>query len=571
MYLANLPANALENGTITLILVKNFTGAMNLDLDTNEDGIFDITPWEAIVDAVAVNDGGAGDLTYGVPVLTVGYDGLSYAPGGASRIPDGYDTDAATDWVRNDFHLAGIPGFTGTIVEGEAYNTPGLPNMIYETPPPPEQCGDLYSTISSIQGSDLVSPLNGSTVSTEGVVVGDFLVGKSGFFIQDPVGDGNPDTSEGMYVYVNNFSVYDDLKVGDHVRVRGSISEYYGLTEITVSQLWDCGDGASITPTSISLPVDSVDSFEKFESMLVTIPQALTISEYFDYDRYGEMVLTTERYLTPTAEYEPGSPEYLQAVLDFSLNHIVLDDGRTAQNPDPAIHPNGFEFILGNLFRGGDIVANIIGLMDYGYDEYRIQPIQGADYTPTNGRPDMPEDVGGDIKVASFNVLNYFTTLGSRGANTPEEFERQRIKIIAAIAAINADVVGLMEIENNDAAIIDLVTGLNDLMGADTYDYIDTGVIGTDEIKVAMIYKPATVDLYGSHEILDYSVDLRFDDSKNRPTLAQSFLDLQMEVFSLLQLIISNQKDPIAMMWEIQIWVMALAIATSPVCMQHKH
>ncbi|PKO08024.1 MAG: endonuclease/exonuclease/phosphatase [Chloroflexi bacterium HGW-Chloroflexi-2] len=534
LYLANLPANALENGTLTLLLVKNFTGALGNDLDTNEDGIFDIYPWDTIVDAVAVNDGGASDLTYGVPVLTAYYDGLPYVPGGASRIPDGYDTDVATDWIRNDFDLAGIPGFTGTITLGEAYNTPGLLNMIYETPPPPpEQCGDPYTTISSIQGIGLESPFKDSFVSTEGVVTATFD-GKNGFFIQDPIGDDNPDSSEGIFIYLSGFILPEEFSNWDTVRVRGSVSEFNGLTEITITQLWICNDIdpensaepiETITPTEITLPVTTVDEFEKFEGMLVALPQALTISEYFNFDRYGEIVLTTERYLTFTAEYEPSILDYLDAVEEFKRNRIIIDDGRTAQNPDPAIHPNGSIFDLGNLFRGGDTVANVTGIMDYGFSEYRIQPTQGADYTGINPRTNSPEDVGGDIKVASFNVLNYFTTLNSRGANTIEEFVRQRAKIIAAISVIDADVVGLMEIENNNAAIMDLVAGLNGLMGQGTYAYVDTGVIGTDEIKVAMIYKPSTVDLYGSHAILDNSVDPRFLDTKNRPALAQSFMD----------------------------------------------
>ncbi len=52
------------------------------------------------------------------------------------------------------------------------------------------------------------------------------------------------------------------------------------------------------------------------------------------------------------------------------------------QNPDPAVHPNWYEFNLDNLFRGGDLVQNVTGIMDYGYNEYRIQPVQGADYSP---------------------------------------------------------------------------------------------------------------------------------------------------------------------------------------------
>ena len=126
-------------------------------------------------------------------------------------------------------------------------------------------------------------------------------------------------------------------------------------------------------------------------------------------------------------------------------------------------------------------------------------------------------------------MLNYFTTLGSRGADDAEEFERQRTKIIAAIAEIDADIVGLMEIENNTDAIADLVTGLNDLLGADTYAFVDTGVIGTDEIKVAFIYKPLTVELDGLHLVLDTDAfvdprDSGFD--KNRPALAQTFTQL---------------------------------------------
>ena len=108
-------------------------------------------------------------------------------------------------------------------------------------------------------------------------------------------------------------------------------------------------------------------------------------------------------------------------------------------------------------------------------------------------RPEQPADVGGDIQVASFNVMNYFTTLGSRGADTIEEFNRQRDKVIAALMVIDADIVGLIEIENNSLAIQDLISGLNTAHGKDVYSYVDTGVIGIDEIKVAIIYKPATV------------------------------------------------------------------------------
>jgi predicted extracellular nuclease len=231
----------------------------------------------------------------------------------------------------------------------------------------------------------------------------------------------------------------------------------------------------------------------------------------------------------------------MQAVQDFLLDKITLDDGRSSQNPDPAIHPNGSAFDLTNLFRGDDTVANVTGVMDYSFGLYRIQPTQGADYTNTNLRTASPDPVGGSLTVASFNVLNYFSTLDDsvndicgpaqnqecRGADDATEFTRQRDKIISALTAIDADVVGLLEIENNinDDAVIDLVNGLNAAYGSNVYDYVATGTIGTDAIKVALIYKPASISMVGSYAILDSSVDSRFIDTKNRPTLAQTFMD----------------------------------------------
>ena len=141
--------------------------------------------------------------------------------------------------------------------------------------------------------------------------------------------------------------------------------------------------------------------------------------------------------------------------------------------------------------------------MDYNFGSYKIQPTGPAVYSADNPRTSAPANVGGNLSVATFNVLNYFSTLDGngricgpvdnlqycRGADNAEEFERQRTKIIAAIAAINADVVGLMEIENYkaggaDVPLTDLVDGVNAVVGAGTYAAVETGPIGSDAIKV---------------------------------------------------------------------------------------
>lgn len=128
--------NAIENGSLTLLLVKTFTGSTGMDLDTDDDGVIDVTPWDLIVDSVAVHDGGASDRVFSPAVLNPSFDGGSFTPGGASRIPDGTDTDTAADWMRNDFDGAGIPALDpGTPVVGEAFNTPGAANVAVPEPP----------------------------------------------------------------------------------------------------------------------------------------------------------------------------------------------------------------------------------------------------------------------------------------------------------------------------------------------------------------------------------------------------------------------------------------------------
>lgn len=419
-------------------------------------------------------------------------------------------------------------------------------------------CSLPGTPIYSIQGSGPSAAITGNVI-TRGVVVGDFEgpTGLLGFYIQDASGDGDPATSDGIFVFTGGA---DTVSVGDLVKVRGFARERFNQTAINGSNdnnsavlagnIADCGTG-SVAPVDVEMPFDSSTYLERFEGMLVRFPQALVISEYFNYDRFGEIVLGLPlegqtRHFTPTGVVEPGADAQALAAA-YNLRRITLDDGLGIQNPSFTRHPNGDAFTLENRFRGGDTLQNTVGVLGFDFGLYRIQPTGPAEYTSVNPRPDQPNDVGGNLKVASFNVLNYFTTLDyptgdprdnkcgplqnqeCRGADAdqPDEFTRQRDKIIAALSIMNADVVGLIEIENHpeDVPTADLVNGLNDVLGTGTYDYIATGAIGTDAIRVAFIYKPATVTPLGAHAVLDTSVDPRFLDNLNRPVLAQTFQD----------------------------------------------
>jgi predicted extracellular nuclease len=388
----------------------------------------------------------------------------------------------------------------------------------------PATCESDVTSIGAVQGSGNASPLAGSATTVRGVVVGDFQVGGfNGYYLQD-AGDNDPATSDGIFVYAPGGIEVDS---GDLLTVTGDVSEFFGLTEITATDVLVCDEGVALpAPTVLELPATTVER-EALEGMYVTLPQDLAILEYFNFGRFGEIALGTERQYQPTATFEPGSDAAEQLAIDNVLNRITVDDGRSFQNPDPAIHPNGEEFTLENTFRGGDLVQNVTGVLDYRNNAYKVQPTQGADFTVANPRPALPE-VGGSLHVASFNVLNYFTSIGTgdefRGANTQEEFERQEAKIVAALAEIDADIVGLIEIENNDdLALTTLVAAVNDVVGAGTYAALETGTLGTDAITTAFMYKPASVELVGDFKVLDETVDARFDTAFNRPALAQTF------------------------------------------------
>jgi predicted extracellular nuclease len=230
----------------------------------------------------------------------------------------------------------------------------------------------------------------------------------------------------------------------------------------------------------------------------------------------------------------------LQELNDRS--RIQLEDGSTAQNPSPAPYMGD-----GNTLRAGDTIPELTGVLHYSFDAYELHPTEAVNFTRVNTRDASPAPVGGVVKVASFNVLNYFTTIDDsgpicgptggmdcRGADNAAEFTRQRAKIITATVTMDADVIGLMEMENHptDDALQDLVDGLNDAAGAGTYAFINTGPIGTDAIKVAFIYKTGTVTPVGSYAILDSSVDPTFIDTKNRPALAQTFEHVTGEIFT---------------------------------------
>lgn len=376
---------------------------------------------------------------------------------------------------------------TAGLLSAPAGATPAGP---CDTPPDRE--------IAEVQGNGPATPLAGQTVRVEGVVTADFQRSDQlgGFFLQDPTPDADPATSDALFAFASD--TFKDVNVGDRVLVTGRATEFNGWTELSpVTAVDVCGTG-TIKPQRHTLP--SAD-LEPVENMLLTFPQRLTVSDNYNLGRFGEVTLSSGGRLFQPTDRRGVDPA------ENARRSLLVDDGSNQQNPAT----------LPPVVRAGDSATGITGVLGYGFDSYRLHPTKPIRYQGTNPRPPKPLPVGGNVKVASFNTLNWFTTIGSRGAGTAEEQQRQLAKLVAAIKGIGADAIGLMEVENNGrTALQALVDAVNAEVGAGTYAAITHPHPGTDAIQVGIIYKPGTLTPVGAARSSD-------DPVFSRPPLIQTF------------------------------------------------
>lgn len=413
--------------------------------------------------------------------------------------------------------------------------------------------------IPAIQGSGAKSGMDGTSVTTSGIVT---KLINNGFYLQDPDGDGDAATSDGIFVFT---STAPTVAVGDKVTVSAKVQEYSisasaasvanPLTELSsVSNIAVNSSGNPLPlPVEISLAaLASQSDMERYEGMLVHITDALTVNQTNFVGSWGQLTVSAGgRTLNPTNVLRPG-PAALALQAANLARSVVLDDSSATKfpNPTPYLWQDG-------TVRAGDTLSGVTGVVDFGPStdsttgplSYKIHPTAAPVFARPIARPLTPPAVGGNVRVASANVLNFFTTftnggfvpggsstcqVGCRGADDLNEFNRQRTKIVAALSGLNADVVGLMEIQNNgNFAVQNLVDGLNTAMGAGTYAAVPLPTVissggagtGTDAIRVAMIYKPAKLALTGASMADTDSIN-------NRPTFAQGFVMPNGEKFA---------------------------------------
>lgn len=410
--------------------------------------------------------------------------------------------------------------------------------------------------IADIQGTTDSSPLQGKTVTTRGVVTAAYPEGGlNGYYIQTPgtggagADDTTPGASDGIFVYSPD--TVADISIDDHVEVTGTVSEHYGQTQISVSAsgLETVDEPAeAVKPVEDAFPAGD-EKRESLEGMLVQPSESLTVADNYNTNTYGEVVLATGdgTLPQPTDVHRPATPEAKALEADNLEREVVLDDGSTVN-----FVKNDKDVPLPYLSQdapvrvGAQATFTSPVVLGFDHEKWRFQPttrltgtnaeaVQPTTFTDT--RTDAPEAVGGQVSLASFNVLNYFTTTGdqlsgcqyyddregnhitvrsgcdARGAANAESLKRQETKIVTAINKLDTSVVSLMEIENSaafgkdrDDALATLVKRLNEAAGTQKWDFVESpSAVPSDEdvIRTALIYQPAEVAPQNESTILD--------------------------------------------------------------------
>lgn len=383
--------------------------------------------------------------------------------------------------------------------------------------------GQTLKAITDVQNPSGESPLAGQMVAVRGVVTGDFQGNErlQGFFIQQPVVDSAPRVPQGIFIYG---TAKNRVSVGQYVQVEGRVNDYKprgdsrshveitGLRSVVV-----CGSGPAIAPLSLSLPLASANALDAYESTLVSFEQTLTVTDVNDLGHYGSLQFSRGRLYEP---YNSPTQTPAEATAANALNRIVLDDGSTRPYPDPIPYLTAAD--SSGTRRIGDTISAVRGVLTHSQGGWSVEPVALPAFVAANPRPAAPAAVGGSLRVAHYNIQNFFSTIGSRGAASEAEFVRQRTKLVKALATIDADVLGLVEVENDGGVTAaNLVTALNAEVGEGSYRYIDTGVLGNDKIAVAILYKPARVTPVGSPQVIPaagFSVANGY-----RPSIAQRF------------------------------------------------
>lgn len=366
----------------------------------------------------------------------------------------------------------------------------------------PQLCDADSIPISSIQGAGQQSPYAQQQITTRGIVTANWQDEDAlgGFFIQSLTEDedNNAATSEGLLIHTGQAP--QAVQIDDIVYLTGLVSEQNQVTQLhQIQELAVCGTSQQPEAQALQLPVAATADIEALEGMLVSLTQPLVVNGHYQLARHGQFDVAPKRLYTPTQHSSPGI-EARQRAAENQLSRLIIDDNRA---PDAVRLDHITPSLNADMpLRSGDIIGPVQGIINEYRGSYRLQPLSGVQIIKHNERPAAPSaPATNTLRVAAFNVLNYFNGEGpekvfptERGAKTAQQFERQHNKIISAMELLNADIIGLMEIENDGytehSAIAELTADLAAKTGH-PWRFVQAGQerFGSDAITNGLIYR----------------------------------------------------------------------------------
>ena len=522
--------NRFENGSVTLLLVDNFTGSVGDNVDPGGTGSVTDVFWDALLDSLAISDGGAGDLVYSDLVFEPGFGGNPFTVGGASRFPDGDGAGTLADWVRNDFNAEGIPGFNGGLdPDSEALNTPAAPNLRNYASGGGSAPAGLR--VHDVQGDSHRSAFEGQAVTAlEGVVtaIDNSPSFARGFYMQDPDPDRDRRTSEGIFVLTGSTRPADlGIAPGSLVEVDGVVEEerpaanVENLTTTRIrsnadpeTQIRVLGGTAPIEPTVIGKrgllpprrtisrfeghiedagrlnPFEGLDFYESLEGMLVEIRNPVAVAPP---SRFGELWVLAEDGRFASGANRRGGITISER--DFNPERIQIDDGIVSGA------------VPGDINVGAQL-ESVVGVMRYDFENFEVDTLAPLEVVANDLEREVTDLESGEraLTVATFNVENLDPGDGTRFDD------------LAALIALNLkapDILALQEVQDDtgptndgvvsaDQSFQDLIaaieaadpslTGVYDFAQIDPEDGRDGGQPGGN-IRVGFLFRSDRVSL----------------------------------------------------------------------------
>jgi predicted extracellular nuclease len=258
--------------------------------------------------------------------------------------------------------------------------------------------------IHDIQGNGTASPFAGLQVISSGIVTGRK---SNGFFMQDPLPDADPNTSEGIFVFTSSTP---SPAVGDAVTVTGMATEFFNLTQIASSNckitISSSGNAvpAAITLTTTHLdPTGPTDQLEPFEGMRM---HADTLVSVAPTNEFGEIFTVLEGVARPLRE--PGIEISLPVPPDPTTNAIDCCIPRWDENPERIMVDT--DGLIGSTrlnVTSNVTLSNTTGPLDFSFGDYKVLPETTPGATANMSAVPVPTPAAGEFTIAGFNIENF--------------------------------------------------------------------------------------------------------------------------------------------------------------------